>query len=73
MMLKKIGYGLILWVIPYVTAIPLMGLMQTDLIFFKAIIIVEGAIVGGVLSALYFQGPPASFIEKVSSPVLCGS
>jgi hypothetical protein len=42
MMLKKIGYGLILWVIPYVTAIPLMGLMQTDLIFFKTIMIVGG-------------------------------
>ena len=41
-MLKKIGYGLILWVIPYVTAIPLMGLMQTDLIFFKTIMIVGG-------------------------------
>lgn len=30
-----------------------MGLMQTDLIFFKTIMIVEGAIVGGVLSVLY--------------------
>ncbi len=51
-MLKKIGHGLILWVIPYVMTIPLRGLMQTDLIFFKTIMIVEGAIVGGVLSAL---------------------
>ena len=63
-MLKKIGYGLILWVIPYVTAIPLMGLMQTDLIFFKTIMIVEGAIVGGVLSALYFQGVTSQFLRE---------
>lgn len=39
MMLKKIGYGLILWVIPYVTAIPLMGLIQTDRIFFKVMML----------------------------------
>lgn len=61
---KKIGYGLILWVIPYVTAIPLMGLMQTDPIFFKTIMIVEGTIVGGVLSALYFQGVPSQFLRE---------
>lgn len=63
-MLKKIGYGLILWVIPYVTAIPLMGLMQTDLIFFKTIMIVEGALVGGILSALYFQGVRGGFLRE---------
>ncbi|HEX6727510.1 MAG TPA: hypothetical protein VF078_09170 [Nitrospira sp.] len=63
-MLKKMGYGLILWVIPYVTAIPLMGLVQTDLIFFKTIMIVEGAIVGGVLSALYFQGVTSQFLRE---------
>jgi uncharacterized membrane protein YpjA len=63
-MLKKIGYGLILWVIPYVTAIPLMGLMQTDLIFFKTIMIVEGAIVGGILSALYFLEVTSQFLRE---------
>lgn len=52
MMLKKIGYGLILWVIPYVTAIQLLSLKQTDPVFFKTIMIVEGALVGGILSAL---------------------
>ncbi len=30
-MLKKIDYGLILWAIPYVTAIPLFPLMRSDL------------------------------------------
>jgi hypothetical protein len=64
MMLKKIGYGLILWVIPYVTAIPLMGLMKTDLIFFKTIMVVEGALVGGILSALYFQGVRGGFLRE---------
>ncbi len=32
---KKIGYGLILRAIPYVRAIPWMGLMQTDLDLFN--------------------------------------
>lgn len=63
-MLKKVGYGLILWVIPYVTTIPLMGLMQTNLILFKTIMIVEGTIVGGVLSALYFQGVTSQFLRE---------
>ncbi len=52
MMLKKIGYGLILWVIPYVTAIPLLSLRQTDPVFFKTIMIVEGALVVGILYSL---------------------
>jgi hypothetical protein len=64
MMLKKIGYGLILWVIPYVTAIPLLSLRQTDPVFFKTIMVVEGALVGGILSALYFQGVRGGFLRE---------
>ncbi len=64
MMLKKIGYGLILWVIPYVTAIPLLSLRQTDPVFFKTIMIVEGALVGGILSALYFQRVRGGFLRE---------
>ena len=63
-MLKKIGYGLILWVIPYVTAIPLLSLRQTDPIFFKTIMVVEGALVVGALSALYFQGVRGGFLRE---------
>lgn len=63
-MLKRIGYGLILWVIPYVTAIPLVGLMQSDLIFFKTIMIVVGGIAAGVLSALYFRGVTSRFLRE---------
>ena len=29
-MLKRIGFGVLVWVIPYVTAIPLMPLMESD-------------------------------------------
>jgi uncharacterized membrane protein YpjA len=63
-MLKKIGYGLILWVIPYVTAIPLLGLMKSDLILFKTIMIVEGALVGAALTVLYFLTVNGDFMME---------
>jgi len=64
MMLKKIGYGFLLGVITYVTAIPLLSLRQTDPVFFKTIMIVEGALVGGILSALYFQRVRGGFLRE---------
>jgi uncharacterized membrane protein YpjA len=63
-MMKKVGFGLILWVIPYVTAIPLLGLMQSDLILFKTIMIVEGAIVGAVLTVLHFLDVKRDFLRE---------
>ncbi|MBN2057792.1 MAG: hypothetical protein JW782_03245 [Candidatus Saganbacteria bacterium] len=54
-MLKMIGYGLIIWVVPYVTAIMLMGLMTSDPVFFKSIMIVEGSIIGAICMAAYFS------------------
>ncbi len=54
-MAKRLGYGALLWVIPYVTAIPLLPLMQRDVAFFKTIMIVEGTAVGAVLAVIYFQ------------------
>ncbi len=62
--MKRLGYGLILWVIPYATAIPLMPLMKSDPIFFKTIMIVEGALVGGVLTALYFKDVQRNFLRE---------
>lgn len=63
-MLRKIGYGVVLWAIPYATAIPLLPLRQTDPIFFKTIMVVEGALVGGMLSALYFRGVRGGFLRE---------
>lgn len=62
--MKKIGYGVVLWVIPYMTAIPLMGLMKRDLIFFKTIMIVEGALVGTALTVLYFLTVKSAFLRE---------
>ena len=55
-MTNRLVYGAILWLIPYVTAIPLMPLIQSDNALFKTIMIVEGALVGAALTAHYFQG-----------------
>ena len=63
-MLKKIGYGVILWAIPYVTAIPLLRLMRSDILFFKAIMVVEGLIVGATLAVLYFLGVQKDFLRE---------
>jgi uncharacterized membrane protein YpjA len=63
-MLKRIGYGLITWVIPYVTAIPLMPLMRSDPAMFKSIMIVEGSIVGAALTAYYFLKVKGGFLRE---------
>jgi uncharacterized membrane protein YpjA len=63
-MVKKIGYGVILWAIPYVTAIPLLPLMRSDQPFFKTIMIVEGSIVGAVLAVIYFQTVERDFLRE---------
>ena len=63
-MLKKIGYGVILWAIPYVTAIPLLPLMRSDQGFFKTIMIVEGSIVGAVLAVMYFRTVERAFLGR---------
>ena len=63
-MSKRLAYGAILWLIPYVTAIPLMPLMQSDNAFFKTIMIVEGALVGAALTAHYFLYVERDFLRE---------
>ena len=63
-MLRKIGFGIVLWAIPYVTAIPLLGLNESDQLFFKTIMIVEGSIVGAILAAVYFMSVERDFLRE---------
>lgn len=63
-MLKKIGGGIILWAIPYATAIPLLGLNERDQVFFKTIMIIEGSIVGAVLAAIYFTDVQRDYLRE---------
>lgn len=63
-MLKKIGYGLIVWAVPFVSAIPLMGVMEADPIFFKTLMIVIGGISGAVCAVLYFNKVGRDFLKE---------
>lgn len=64
-MLRKPGFAVVLRASPYATAIPFMPLMQSDAVFVKKIMAVEGAIVGTVLACLYFRDVRADFLKEV--------
>lgn len=53
--LRRLGYGLIVWAIPYATSLTMLPLIQRDPVFFGTIMIVEGSITGTVLAIAYFQ------------------
>lgn len=63
-MLKKIGYGCVVWVVPFIAAIPLLGLMETDPIFFKTLMIIIGGIIGAICVALYFNNIEKDFLKE---------
>jgi hypothetical protein len=63
-MTKKLGYGIVVWAIPYVTAIPLMGLMRGDETLLKTIMVVEGSIVGAAMTAHYFLDVRRNFLRE---------
>ncbi len=63
-MLRKIGFGFIVWVVPYVSAIPLLGLMESDEIFFKTLMIVIGGLVGAICAVLYFNNVEKDFLKE---------
>ena len=63
-MSRKIGYGLILWLIPYLTAIPLLPLYTTDQTFFKTIMVIEAGILGAILTVLYFRKIEKDYLSE---------
>ncbi|MFC1511411.1 hypothetical protein ACFL5U_03390 [Candidatus Margulisiibacteriota bacterium] len=63
-MLKKIGYGLIVWMVPYVSALPLLSLMQAEPFFFKTIMIIVGGLTGAVCAVLYFDKVEKDFLKE---------
>jgi hypothetical protein len=63
-MLRRVGYGVVAWVVPYVTAVALMGLMVTDRIAFQTIMIIEGALVGCWLACRYFRQVNTGFFRE---------
>ena len=72
-MFRRIGYGVIVWTVCYVTAIVLMDLMVSDRPAFQTIMLLEGALVGSVLACLYFRDVNAGFCARASFSEWCGS
>lgn len=63
-MLRRIGFAVVLWVVPYVAAIPLLPLMRSDPMTFKAIMVLIGSLLGAVLSVLYFLGVSKGYLKE---------
>jgi hypothetical protein len=63
-MMRRIGYAVVAWAVPYVTAIPLMELLFRDRIAFETIMIVEGALVGSFLACQYFRAVQSRFLRE---------
>jgi hypothetical protein len=63
-MLRRLGYGAVLWVIPYATAIPLLALNHSNPALFQTIMIVVGSLVGGFLSAHYFLAVEHDYLKE---------
>jgi hypothetical protein len=63
-MFRRLGYGGILWLIPYATAIPLLPLNEADPTFFKTIMIVVGTLVDGFLTAHYFLKVARDYLNE---------
>jgi hypothetical protein len=63
-MLKKIGFGVVAWAIPYVTSLPLLWLMFSDRNAFQTIMIVEGSLVGAFLACQYFRTVERAFLRE---------
>jgi hypothetical protein len=57
-LIRRLGYGIIVWSVPYATSLTLLPLIQRDPIFFGTIMIVEGSIVGTALAIAYFRNVP---------------
>ena len=59
-----IGYGVVLWAIPYATAIPLLPLLRSDPEWFHTIMVVEGAVVGAIVTVLFFVRMPGDHLRQ---------
>lgn len=62
--LKRIGFGIILWAVGYFLAIPLLPLMQTDPQAFKALVTAIMAVVTSVLAVFYFLDVRGDYFKE---------
>jgi hypothetical protein len=62
--LRRIGYGVVAWAIPYVTSLALLPLIQSDHAMFKTIMIVEGSLTGAILTVVYFESVTSKYLKE---------
>jgi len=63
-MFRRVGYGLIAWTVPYATSLLLLSLIQRDPEFFRTIMVVEGSLVGALLTVLYFEAVTSHYLRE---------
>lgn len=62
--LKRIGYGVILWAVPYGASIPLLSVMESAPMTFKALMVFIASIVGAVLAVYYFLSVEKNYLRE---------
>lgn len=61
---RRLGYGVALWALLYVAAIPLLGLQTFDPIAFKAVMAFLGSFIGAVFAGLYFLPVSGNYVRE---------
>jgi uncharacterized membrane protein len=61
---KRLGFGAVLWVIPYLAAVPLLGLQKTAPFVFKSLEATIGALTAALLIAIYFRAVERGFLRE---------
>lgn len=64
LILKRIGYGVILWAVPYGASIPLLPIMESAPMTFKALMVFIGSITGAVLAVYYFLSVEKNYLRE---------
>ena len=65
--LKMVGFGFILWLIPFISGVPFVdsaGNFRISETFFKSIMIVVSSMVGVVLAVKYFRGVDSDYVKE---------
>ncbi len=61
---RRIGYGVLLWAIPYAISIPLLPLQASDVAAFKGIMAFVGSVTAAILAVLYFKHIKNEYIRE---------
>ena len=63
-LLKALAYGFILWLVPFLAALALYQVRNTDRIFFETLMPIIITLVAVILAYFYFKGVKANFLKE---------